>query len=153
MKIEQLRALVEAAGTQAKMVILGLHRPLMPTWVYIDPEGGPHVIGTPWTNEIEKRYYGWYIRTELQMHQATAYSFVCEAWSTTAPLGQPRTEPRLDPARREIVLAFATDGDQIEWKQWDIVRDHEDQVSALKETEVKGNHTSWLTQLLRKKHA
>lgn len=152
MKTENLKNLVEVAGQQARAVLLGLRQPLMPTWVYIDQEGHPHIVATPWQDDTEKKFFAAKIRLAMVLCDASAYSFVCEAWAANEKPGEAHIQPRNRADRREIVLAFATDGDQIEWKSWNIKRDWNDCVLSLEEEEpMKGRRTSWLTQLLSKK--
>lgn len=157
MNTENLESLVEVAGKQAQTIILDLHQELMPTWVFIDRDGGANIVGTPWQDEVEKKYYGFRIKRMLAESGAIAYSFLCEAWASSAEKdwkpGQPHIEPRLDPDRREVVLAFATDGDQIVWRHWNIIRNSAGRVTALKKVDGMHSHLSWLTQLLPKKHA
>jgi len=153
-----LTELVRLGGKHAQAVLIGLRQPLMPSWLYIDQEHRIHLVGTPWRNEIEKKAAGMQMRKIMLEAGAVAYSVVVEAWTSTQAKGwepgHPHIEPRLDPERQEIVLAFATDGKTTEWRRWDIVRDWNDVVLKLEEHPFDGAQmTSWMNRLLTKKHA
>jgi hypothetical protein len=76
----ELIELVEMAGQQAYAVLVGLQKPLMPRWLYINGEGEANIIGTPWTDEAEKKRMVRELRLQMLLDKATAYSLVVEAW-------------------------------------------------------------------------
>jgi hypothetical protein len=152
-----LSELVRLGGEHARTVLIGLQKPLMPSWLYVDAQNGFHIVGTPWRNEAEKKMAGLHMRKVMQEAKAVAYSVVTEAWASHLDKswkpGQPYTEPRLDPKRQEIVLAFATDGEATEWKRWAVIRDWNDTVVKLEEQQPMDseNMTSWMNKLLPKR--
>jgi hypothetical protein len=154
-----LSKLVKLGGDHAHACLIGLRRPLMPTWLYIDRDHGIHIVGTPWRDEAEKRIAGAHMLSLLRKAGALAYSVVVEAWVSKQAKdwepGQPCQEPRLDPEHQEIVLAFATDGEATEWRQWDIIRDWNDIVIKLEEQPMGdgAQMTSWMNKLLAKRRA
>jgi hypothetical protein len=139
------------------MVLVNLNQNLMPTWVVIDEAGAAHVIATPWSSDQEKEQTAQRMRRILKNFNAKAYSMVTEAWTAKAPPEWKPGEPLIRPANRvdrtEVVIAFATDGQQIEWRQWQIKRDWNEQVMALEEQPSGKEHESWMSQLLTRKHA
>ena len=147
--------LVKLAGQQARVVMVGLQQPLMPSWLYVDRQDRMHIVGTPWESNDAKEGAARHVRWIMRKDQAVAYSLVTEAWTATQPEGwkpdQPiEVAPRDRPDRKEVVIAFATDGEHIEWKRWAIKRDWTERVVALEEEAFEeGPLESWLTQLLK----
>ena len=150
--------LISLAEQQARNVLLVLReRSLMPTWVIIDKDGQPRIRATPWENDAEKRLAELLIRLEIRSLQARAYSFVTEAWEALAPKDwDPKTPlPEKDraanrPEREEVVLAFASDGQQRKCCKWVIRRDWNEQIIGL-ETPVnhaEGTFEGWITEML-----
>jgi hypothetical protein len=95
------------------------------------------------------------VRHRLRKDRAVAYSLVVEAWSAHQPDGWTEDQPidvmpRHRPDRKEVVIAFATDGQHIEWKSWATKRDWTERVTALEEEPFEPGRTeSWMTQLLK----
>jgi hypothetical protein len=151
---ELLSNLADLAGEHAKRVLVDLGQRLMPQWVLVDAKGA-HVIGTPWRDDREKELMIERMRKEMRKRKVTAYSLVVEAWAAAAPPGWKEGEPRMPnwkrPDRREVVVAFATDGKSIEWRHWAIKRDWQDHVCALEPMPFDGDPqpTSWMTELLK----
>jgi hypothetical protein len=155
MKKELLTKLADMAGEHAKRVLVDLgHQSLMPQWVLVDAKGA-RIIGTPWRDDQEKEQMIERMRKEMRKRKVTAYSLVVEAWAAVAPPGWKEGEPRMPnwqrPDRREVVVAFATDGKEIAWRQWIIKRDWQDHVRTLEPMPFKGDAqpTSWMTELLK----
>ena len=151
-----LKDLIGLAGAHAMTIMTEMHRPLMPTWLYVN-ETGATILGTPWQDEREKKWMAMEVRKAMLEDHATAYSMVTEAWVANAPKGwNPETDGPLQaqnqPNRRECVIAFATDGSTVEWKRWTIKRDHLEMVTDLEEEEFNAEKIdSWLTKLLNRK--
>lgn len=151
-----LKDLIGLAGAHARTIMTEMHRPLMPTWLYVNNEGAT-ILGTPWQNEVEKKFMAMMVRKAMLEDHATAYSMVTEAWVAGAPKGwNPETDKPIraseQPERRECVIAFATNGEAIEWKRWTIKRDHLERVTDLEEEEFNAEKIdSWLTKLLNRK--
>jgi hypothetical protein len=150
---EMLSTMLELAGEHAKYVLVDLGLSLMPQWVLVDA-GGAHVIGTPWRDDQEKEFMTERLRDDMRKRKVLAYSLVIEAWAATAPPGWKEGEPRMPnwkrPDRREMVIAFATDGREIQWRGWAIKRNHLERVSALEPADFDGAQlSSWMTDLLK----
>jgi hypothetical protein len=149
----KLRKLVTLAGEHALLVLTGLRQPLVPTWVYLDGEDKTHIVGTPWHDDEEKEHAARHIRWLMRKDKAQAYSLVSEVWTAAAPPGWKPGEDLVRPAdrpdRKEMVLAFATDGEQTKWGRWQIKRDWNERVIALEEQPFDGAQPeSWLNKLL-----
>jgi hypothetical protein len=103
---------------------------------------------------LEKDAMAAMMRTVMRKLDIVAYSLVVEAWAAQAPKGWKEGEPHIPsaehPDRKEVVIAFATDGKHIEWRQWETKRNHLEQVVALEPTDFDGAQaTSWMTKLLK----
>lgn len=150
-------ALISLAEQQARNVLLVLHQPLMPTWVIIDKHGRPHICGTPWENDREKYLAGLAMKLQMRKLGAKAYSFITEAWCAQAPKDwDPDTPlPEKDramnqPDRLEVVIAFATDGDQCEWRRWTIRRNWNEQIICLEPAQDNFEKPEgWIAELLK----
>ena len=152
---EILSHLAELAGEHARNVLVELQQNLMPSWVLIDKSGAFHIEATPWKNQVEKDLARVFMRQQMRQLGVRAYSLVVEAWAAVAPEGWKPGDPHLPssqhPDRREVVIAFATDGESIQWRQWATRRNHLEQVVALEKTDFDGSKTSsWMTNLLSK---
>jgi hypothetical protein len=153
-EIELLSRLADLAGEHAKRVLVDLGQPLMPQWVLVDARGGCDIVGTPWRDDQEKELTIERLRNEMRKRKVKAYSLVIEAWTAVAPKGWKEGEPRMPnwqrPDRREVVIAFATDGKSIQWRQWMIKRDWHDHVVALEPIPFEGDAkpSSWMSELL-----
>lgn len=144
----------------ARDTLLVQHQDLPPTWVIIDGHNKPHIHKTPWADDHEKRLAEVLIRAIVRASKAQAYSFLTEAWMAVAPKNwDPDKEPlaqkdrpmnRAD--REEVVLAFATDGTQREWRQWAIRRNWNEQIITLEPKEMRGSQPEgWMAEMLSKK--
>jgi hypothetical protein len=150
-----LKNLIELAGEQAKTVMIGLGQDLMPSWVFIDNRGKVSILGTPWQDDSEKQLARIALQKKIKREHIVAYSFVSEAWTATKPAGW--TLPpdyqgvRTEPDRREIVLAFATDGKEQELGVWSIHRDEKGNVFALEQSKEDNDvpMQGWMTELLK----
>jgi hypothetical protein len=150
---EQLSHLADLAGEHARAVLVELGHDMMPCWLMIDRQGKSHIMGTPWQSQGEKNAMAALMRAEMRKLDVVAYSLVVEAWSAQAPKGwkegEPHTPSSEHPDRKEVVIAFATDGKQIEWRQWAIKRNWVEEVVALEPTDFDGSQAiSWMTKLL-----
>jgi hypothetical protein len=151
-----LQDLIKVAGMHARAVMIELNQGLMPTWLYWG-ETGAIIMGTPWDSEIEKKVMAMAVRRAMLKDNATAYSMVTEAWVASAPKGwNPETDTPIraseQPNRREVVIAFATDGETTEWKRWAIKRDALEMVTDLEEEPFDYEKiNSWMTRLLNTK--
>jgi hypothetical protein len=148
-----LLRLLKSAGEHAHNVMVQMHQDMMPCWAFWDGENKLNVVGTPWSNDKEKRAMSEQIRRMLRTKKATAYSLVVEAWSATMPpgwkVGDPRIESRRHPDRIETVVAFATDGKTTLWRRWETKRDHLERVVRLEELPNQDDKmSSWMTELL-----
>lgn len=146
---DELETLLKAAGEQAHGIILTMGQPLMPTWVLIDREGGAHILGTPWRNEAEKAMYRFLITRTVKKSGVRAYCFICECWIRNQDKDGPYIEPRLAADRREIVIAVASNGKDTQWRQWEMIRDHNEKVIKLVPVNFTGEKESWLAELLK----
>lgn len=151
----ELELLLDLAERQARAVILGLHRRLIPSWLLISDQNKIHILGTPWNDQREKDLGKRMMRAEMRKRRTVAYSVVLEAWQA------PATQEEVDsghcvpagqrPDRKEVVLAMATDGKNTCWRTWDMVRDSLEQVTELRLVPDAYNHTkveTWMTELL-----
>ncbi|HEX4714876.1 MAG TPA: hypothetical protein VH164_08125, partial [Ktedonobacteraceae bacterium] len=149
---EQLSHLADLAGEHARAVLVELGHDMMPCWAMIDRKGKTHIMGTPWQNQGEKDAMAALMRAEMRKLDVVAYSLVVEAWAAQAPKGWKEGEPHIPssehPDRKEVVIAFATDGEHIEWRQWETKRNRAGEVIALERTDFDGvQATSWMTKL------
>lgn len=147
-----LDELIELAEQQARLVILGLQMDLVPSWLLINQNKEVHIFGTPFHSRTEKMLAAAYIRERIRQHKAVAYSFLSEAWMVTRPLEE-ITEgfsPRDEPDRREMVMAFATDGTEKRWKRWWLIRDWEGKPERFEELAQDdfNQPEGWTTQML-----
>jgi hypothetical protein len=151
---EELSRLVEVAGEHARMVLIRLRQQMMPQWVMVNQGGYLDIMATPWRNDREKMVFAHGLRKYMRERRIQAYSVVVEAWAAVAPKGWKPGEPHMpnwmNPERREVVIALATDGKEIEWRQWAVQRDYEDNVRALEPTELPEGRIArtWMTKLL-----
>jgi hypothetical protein len=157
MNKEKLSKMADMAGEHAQAIIVGLGKDLVPTWVLVDQDEKIHIMGTPWHDDLEKNAIGALLRREIRARKIKAYSLVTEAWAAPAPEGWQEGDLAPPPARehlarREIVIALATDGTHIEWRQWETKRNHLEQVYALEPIPISGGDhlTSWMSELLSK---
>jgi hypothetical protein len=154
MKKDELSALAEVGGDHARNVLIRLRQPIMPQWVMVNDAGHVNVVGTPWRDDEEKMIVGRGLRKFMREHRIKAYSVVVEAWAAMAPKGWKPGDPHqpnwMNPERREVVIAMATDGKAIEWRQWAVQRDYEDKVRALEPMALPEGRTArtWMTKLL-----
>ena len=153
---KRLDRMIELAFKHAQQVLLkGKQRALVPTWVLFDADGKFQIHATPWEDEADKKLAELFIRIQMIQHKTVAYSLVTEAWVAAAPKGwtpdQPRTFPeaRLDPERREAVIALACTRTEHRAKSWWIRRNHLEQIAALEPNWLDGDYQSWLTTLLQ----
>jgi hypothetical protein len=151
---EILSRLAEMAGEHARIVMIGLQQELMPQWVLINDKGGMDIVGTPWRDDLQKDVIAEIMRQRMHDDNIQAYSVVVEAWAAQAPKGWKAGDPHIPssehPDRREVVIAFATDGQQVEWRQWATKRDQTGEVIALEPTDFDGAQaSSWMTGLLK----
>jgi hypothetical protein len=125
-----LNTLIEAAGQHAQSVLVGLNMDLMPQWLLFDKEGHCDIVGTPWHSEEEKEFVLRKMRQYMRQKATVCYSVVVEAWAAHAPEGwnpeeelQPWEKPLERTDRWELVVAIASNGQEVQSKQWQIVRD------------------------------
>lgn len=156
MKKPTLDDLLKLAGEQAKGVLLELHmRQLLPTWLFVLPDGKFSVLATPWNNDAEKILARIKVKRQIKKLGPVAYSLLTEAWTASyKPEEVPGTSRYRRPAdradRREVVMAVASDGTQIKYAQWAIKRDWNDQVAALEPIQMRdGKLESWMAQMLK----
>lgn len=147
--INQLETLLKVAAEQAHEIILTQGRPLMPTWVLIDHQGNSHILGTPWRNGAEKMMYRLAITQTVKKLRVRAFSFLSECWIRKQKEGTPYVEPRLAADRREAVIAMASDGKDTQWRQWEMVRDHNEKVIKLVPVDCTGGKEGWIADLLK----
>jgi hypothetical protein len=151
---EQLSQLADLAGEHARMVLVDLGQDMMPCWLMIDRKGEAHIVGTPWRDEMEKDAMAAQMRAEMRRLDVVAYSLVVEAWAAQAPPGwkpgEPHIPSELAPNRKEVVIAFATDGNDIEWREWETKRNPAGEVIALEPVSMEDQGpVSWMTELLK----
>jgi hypothetical protein len=145
--------LVELAEKQARTVLVDMQHSLMPTWVLIDAKNRISVIGTPWQNDMEKEFYGKSLRQEMRKRKVVAYSFVTEAWKATVPPDADLTKVRASerPDKQEVVMALASDGQDQEWRTWEIKRDwHERVTDLVLLPEMPGTPEGWMCEMLKR---
>jgi hypothetical protein len=157
-----LDQLLSLAANHAHLVLLGLKQPeLVPSWVFVQPDGSSKVMGTPWKDEATKRAIVAYAKAWMRNHGTVAYSLLVEAWKAELDPGEwdPDSRKPLPEALRaanqvnriEIVMAMATDGKETQYKEWQIVRDWQGKVAALAPLEPEESDRkveSWLANLL-----
>jgi hypothetical protein len=157
MNIENLNLLVQMASQQAKAIIVDGQKELIPTWVLVNKEGEACIIGTPWKNAAQKMRAEHLMRKKIREYRAVAYSLVVEAWLACYPpqtkLDEHLIRPHDRPDRKEVVLTFATDGQQTVWKTWAVRRNHLERVVALEEEPSPNSEPQgWMLSLLAKKN-
>lgn len=151
-KKSMLATMANLAGDFARLALIGSKAGFPPTWVFLVGEE-PVVFQTPWQDEDEKHFYISFLRMYMRKNVVRAYSVVTEAWAMDAPEGwepgQPHIAPSESPDRREMVITFATDGTEVEWRTWNIQRDKEGNATELVAgpANTEGFET-WMTQLL-----
>jgi hypothetical protein len=151
-----LNTLIETAGQHAQMVMVGLNMDLMPSWLLFDKEGHCDIVGTPWRNEEEKQFVVRKMRQYMRQKATVCYSVVVEAWAAKAPEGwnqeeelQPWEKPMERHDRWELVVAIASNGTEMQAKQWQIVRDPFTQkVTALVPEDMTGSVEGVLANML-----
>jgi hypothetical protein len=153
MNIPPLNKLADLIGEYAREVLVSTKSDLPASWIIVDADGKSSAFSTPWRDDREKRMYAMMMGRMMRRKNAKAYALVVEAWAAKAregwEEGQPHVEPRNDPNRREVVVAFATDGLDIAWRVWDLVRDAEGKCASLDlQTKDPMQLESWLTELL-----
>jgi len=151
--------MADLCGHHAQKVLTQLRQPLMPTWVLLGPGGDFRIEATPFSNDLEKRLAAAYIRRRIRKYKTIAYSFVTEAWMARAPKDwDPATpmpekdRPMHRTDRVEVVIGFATDGKEISWRRWKMIRDWNEAVVALESWPMDdlGHFESWMIDLLGK---
>jgi hypothetical protein len=150
-------SLLDLAEHQARMVLLQLKEDLVPSWVMFSRRTHrAEIIATPWRNDLEKRLCERRLRELMRKKQIAAYSFLSEAWVATAPadwsLDKPLPEaerPAQRADRKEVVMAFASDGTTKEWRVWEIKRDWHEQIITLEPRPLpEAIPAGWVTELL-----
>jgi hypothetical protein len=149
-------SLLDLAEQQARMVLLELKQELMASWVMLGADHKFEIIATPWKNDLEKELSHKMLRAFVRKKQIVAYSFLSEAWVAIAPAGwspgQPMAEaerPMQRADRKEVVLAFASDGATKEWRVWEIIRDWQEQIITLASRPLpEASPAGWVTELL-----
>lgn len=152
--------LIKLAEQQVHNVLLVLRQPLMPSWVIIDKDGQPHIRATPWRSDREKALAAIFLKLQIRARKAQAYSFVTEAWAAEAPEGfddintplAAKDRPMNRADRREVVIAFATDGHRSEWRQWLIRRDWNGRIITLEPAHDIDKPEGWIAELLPQKN-
>jgi hypothetical protein len=136
---DDLKILLDAAETHARDVMLEMRKQLPPTWILFDGKEIALAV-TPWEDNLQRSLVKFYMAHMIKEQKTRAYCFISEVWVARESFekyrsGEPIVEPRLRPDRKEMVLAFATDGKTARNHSWEIVRNYEEQITELKLTE------------------
>ena len=148
--------LFRAAFDYAVQTIVRNQNPLPPTWTLINEADEITVLMTPWRDNNEKLLIEMMMKLEMRERKTIAYGIVTEAWIAKVPEGWTPGEdlplqPRKNPDRREVVLAFVTDGKTVTTRMWAIKRDWHDRVTSLeleKSSETPDGFEGWMTKML-----
>lgn len=138
---ELLAALIEQGVSYVHDILLvKKDKSLMPIWHLQSPEGAM-VIGTPWKGDEEKTAMTAYVREQIKKSNATAYSFISEAWVSayTSEEIQGRDLEAEGPAERpakranrvEAVVIFASTRSGQRMTNLRIVRDANEEIVDL----------------------
>jgi hypothetical protein len=145
-----LEKLLDLAGQQAEMVCLKLQHTLNPTWVMGSSDGKMAILITPWGDDVEKRLTERLVRKLMREREVVAYSVVSEVWIGKGKPGKPYVPARLQPDRREGVVAVASNGKEALYRSWIIKRDSDKKVVALELQPAwpEGKTESWMEEML-----
>jgi hypothetical protein len=150
---EELSKLAELGGEHARLVLIRLRQQMMPQWIMVNQAGQLDIVATPWRDDREKMVFAVRLRKYMRERRTQAYSVVVEAWAAVAPKdwkpGEPHMPNWMNPERKQVVIALATDGKEVEWRQWAVQRDYEENVMALEPIRPEGRIArTWITKLL-----
>jgi hypothetical protein len=157
--VYDLDDMLQLAADYAEEILLKRHRKsLVPVWLMISRKGKSFIISAGWKNDKEKYAAEYALRKTMRKWDIVAYSMVTEAWlSVRTPvegfenLTWPNMRPSQDPARKEVVMALATNGKERRWRQWGIVRDYNERIIKLEPQElISDQMESWMAELLDK---
>jgi hypothetical protein len=112
-----LDTLLDSAEHVAREVMFKEREQLPPTWILSDGKETKE-IATPWRDDLERAIAKIFIADIIKEYKTVAYSFVSEVWVATETKeeyesGKPYVQPRHRPDRKEMVMAFATDGTKV----------------------------------------
>jgi hypothetical protein len=150
--------LLNIAEVHARAVMIGGKTELIPVAHLIKADGGELVLGTPWTNDKEKRMTELALTKLMQAGDVVRYSIVCEAWAAAATeaelaaglkpdqLVYPAVSAR--PDRVEIVVAIAVDREGHDVRVWNTKRDAKGACVDLVADDT-GDHEGAFLDLLR----
>ena len=120
--------MLDAGEEQARRVLIGTKEALLPMFHVELNNGDGIVVGTPWANEEEKYATVDAIKHAIKNGGVKRYSFVAEAWMSTAPKtwkpgqGRPLDPPSQQPNRVECVIITACERERQECRFLEIKR-------------------------------
>ena len=131
-----------------------------PTWLLITQKNKLVIGVTPFCGDREKEQVAKAMRARMARMGVTAYSCVCEAWTSTykpeevpglpLKLFWPQVRPvdRFD--RREIVMALASDGQEIRVRQWFQIRAEDGHLERLQLAQMENpeEFAGWMAHML-----
>lgn len=119
-----IERMLELAYGQAQNIIVGNKEQLMPIFMVLTGDDEIIFVGTPWDGDEQKDMAIHLLKDLMKRHNATAYSFLTEAWVSAQRRDDPdRTPPSQRADRREVVMAMATNGSDTKYRSWLIIRD------------------------------
>jgi hypothetical protein len=145
--------LLDAAERHARTALFKKRQQhLETTWFLLD---GKNIrkLATPWRNDYERELAKVFMRNVVEQYHIPAYAYVSEVWyakETPENFNSDNfVQPRDRPDRKEMIIAMATDGKNVRTKAWEIVRNWNEQITALKSQSTKGfGFGGWMISLL-----
>ncbi len=149
-KEEILQSLLDSAEDQAKRILLDTNEQLVTTFVLYNPHDKMEIFACPFHNDMEKKIMLLMLRKHMREQQTIAYSHLSEAWvaKQSHPYSDNDPRPSERPDRKEVVMAFATDGVNTKAKMWDIIRYEDGRVQRLDARNTPNDITGTMTMLL-----
>jgi hypothetical protein len=148
-----LDKLLDLAELHARMILFKKRQQLPPTWILSDGKEMRKLF-TPWETDMERELAKAYMAMQIQKHNTVAYCVISEVWvATETPenyASKNFVQPRHRPDRKEMVFTFATDGNTVHNRQWQIVRDWHERIIKLEPQKKKAyeGFGGWMVGLL-----
>lgn len=137
--MKTLDELTEMALHHAKTCLVGQPGAQMtPCWL-IQGDKRTSIVATPFDGDRSKDFVAFVIRRLLKEENASAYSYVSEAWMAIEDLKYPiGLAPRERNDRREVVIITVADRKTSRMRSWEIIRGPDGTVIELKVNPIHG---------------
>lgn len=131
--MKTLDELTEMALHHAKSCLVGHPgAQMVPCWL-IQGDKRTTIVGTPFNGDQAKDFVAFVIRRLLKEENASAYSYVSEAWTAVEDLKHPiGLAPREREDRREVVIITVANRKTSRMRIWEIIRGADGTVVELK---------------------